>query len=115
MEQQIIDWLIATVEAEDRQREHEKEGLKGNRPDGKRIVEVDWHGDTERVYDYLTGELIEDDPQWDDEWITPFQIGSEAYDAHPHPEAPKGLEFALTDDLDPEEARKWINENVMPL
>lgn len=112
MEEAIINWLIATVEADDRQREHVADVL--NRTDGKRIVEVECHGDRERTFDYLTGELIEDDPQWD-EWITPIGIDAEAYEAHPYPPVPAELVGILNEDLEPGVARAWVNKNVMPL
>ena len=109
MEELIIDWLVATVEADDKQREH----LQATRTDGKRLFDTHLHGDREVTYDYITGEPVELPEDWDERWVYMREAEEEAYRSHPYPAVPKGLEFILRNDLDPEEARKWLNEHVM--
>lgn len=117
MEEQIIDWLVAVVETEDRRNEwieHEKTSLRFQ---GKTLVDSDLQGDRETVYDYLTGEPIEEEQlSWGDKHLYVGHIEMDAYTVHPNPARPKGLEWLFGSvDVDPEDARRWINENVMPL
>ena len=118
MEEQIIDWLVAIVEAEDRRNEwieHEKQSLRFQ---GKTIVDTDLQVDREIVYDYITGEVIPDEQlSWGDKHLYVEDIMEDAYTVHyPYPDPPEELKWLLGDaEFEPEVARRWINENVMPL
>ena len=118
MEEMIIDWLVAMVETEDRRNEwieHEKTSLRFQ---GKTLVDTDLQGDREIVYDYITGEVIpEEQLSWGDKHWNVDRIEEDAYTVHHvSPERPEELEWLLGGaDVDPEDARRWINENLMPL
>lgn len=117
MEQQIIDWLIAIVEHEDKREALLEETSHALRADGKRLVVPDLSGDTYEVWDVATGEVIERDGpnDWHEQWVTPAQMMKELDETYPSPKVPTELRGIVNEDVDPGVARKWINENVMPL
>lgn len=115
MEQQIIDWLVALVEAEDRVNEWIENEKHSLRSQGKTLVDERWEGDDVTYYDYLTGEPIPEEQLSDDKYWNVEGIEEYAWDVHGCPGVPAELKGILNEDLAPEDARAWLNKNVLPL
>lgn len=123
MEKEIINYLTAIVEADDRVAEFEASLTKEARSAGRRLVTHQYECNPEfhfhLVKDYETRETLafsnstggECEVEWDDSWFDVDFARYDAYDTVPWPDVPESLEWFVRDDIDPDDARKFLKEH----
>lgn len=126
MEEQIIEWLRATVATEDQFESLVKDILKAKQEEGYRLVYYNWdHRDHyegpapfNKVQDAYTGEVLyyhSGDPEHHDAWWNPSwwsveSVRDRAYDEIDYPRPPEDIAWLLTDDIDPSDAREFLKD-----